>query len=453
MKVIIAIIVTFAVTVALATGVAIYLKKGGPGGAKPTVVRLAKPERGELTEVVNARAEVEPKTKVEISARVSARIEELPLEEGDEVAKGDLLVRLDATDLEAALLASEALRAAQAAQIEVERARIEGQRAGIEGTKATLAQARRDLERQKQLFTSADISQSEVDATESRAAELAAQLAAAEHNLRASEVNLTVMEHTLRAADADIARARDRLSYTTIVAPMDGVITRIHAEEGETVIPGTMNNPGTVIMQVADLDKMLLVAQVDETDVGKIAVGQRAVAEIHAYPDEEFEGEVESIALTHDVGWGNTRFYKTEILLKLEGRRIFSGSNADVDIETKYHHDVLRVPSQAVLERKVEDLPPSIRDSEEVDEDKTFTTVVYRVQDGKAVVTPVKMGRSDDTHIVIESGLSEEDVVIIGPYKALEELKHEQKVKDEREVEAEKKAKEAEKKEKAESES
>ena len=79
-----------------------------------------------------------------------------------------------------------------------------------------------------------------------------------------------------------------------------------------------------------------------------------------------------------------------------------------------------------VLERKVEELPPSIRDNENVDEDKTFTAVVYRVVDGQAVVTPIKMGRSDDTHIIIESGLTEDDVIIIGPYKVLEELKHEQ---------------------------
>ncbi|MCK4374802.1 MAG: hypothetical protein KAX19_05710, partial [Candidatus Brocadiae bacterium] len=188
-------------------------------------------------------------------------------------------------------------------------------------------------------------------------------------------------------------------------------------------------------MQVADLTKMLLVAQVDETDIGRMKVGQRAVAEIHACPDEEFEGIVDSIALTHDIGWGGAKYYKTEVLLKLDGRQIYSGSTADVDIETRYHKDVLKVPSQAVLERLVDELPPEVReDNPNLDLAKTYAPVVYRLIDGQAVVTPVKIGPSDETHTVIESGVSEEDNVVVGPYKVLEGMKHEQKVQDEREA-------------------
>jgi HlyD family secretion protein len=180
---------------------------------------------------------------------------------------------------------------------------------------------------------------------------------------------------------------------------------------------------------------MLLVAQVDETDVGRVQVGQRATAQIHAYPDEEFEGTVDSIALTHDYGPGGTKYYKTEILLKLEGRRIYSGATADADIETKYYRDVVRVPSQAVLERPVDELPVTVRDSDpNVDLDKTYATVVYRLIDGKAVVTPVKIGPSDATHTVIEDGLSVEDRVVTGPYKVLEGLQHDQVIADERET-------------------
>ena len=446
MRTLITILITFIVTAVIAAGLGVwYVIRGGLRGSEPTPVRVERPERGDLTEVISARAEVEPKTKVAISARVSARIIDLPYDEGEQVTKGEpdaeppvpasVLVRLDATDLEAALRSVEAHRAAQAAQIEVEKARIEGQSAQIQGTEASLAQARRDLERQEKLLESRDVSQVDVDLLQSRVEESEAQLASAGHSLKAAERNLVVLEHTVEAADAEIARARDSLSYTTITSPIDGVVTRLHAEVGETVIPGTMNNPGTVIMQVADLTKMLLVAQVDETDIGRMKVGQRAVAEIHACPDEEFEGIVDSIALTHDIGWGGAKYYKTEVLLKLDGRQIYSGSTADVDIETRYHKDVLKVPSQAVLERLVDELPPEVReDNPNLDLAKTYAPVVYRLIDGQAVVTPVKIGPSDETHTVIESGVSEEDNVVVGPYKVLEGMKHEQKVQDEREA-------------------
>jgi HlyD family secretion protein len=448
-KTVFAIGCTFLCTAAVAAGViGFMISRGAFKKEDPVVVRLEKPSRGDLTEFISARAEVRPETRVSISARVSGRIEELPYEEGDAVTKGDpdadppvppsVLVRLDAADLEAALQSAEANRNAQAAQIEVEKERVAGQRAAIEGTRASLAQARLDLARQEELLRSRDVSQADVDSLRSRVAELASQLESSEHSANAAEQNLLVLQHRLTAADAGIAEARDRLADTTITSTIDGVVTRIQAEEGEMVIPGTMNNPGTVIMEVADLSTMLLIAEVDETDVTQIAVGQKAIATIHAYPDEEFEGTVQSIALKHDSGQGGSKYFKTEILLDLAGRQVYSGSTADVDIETQYHTDVMKVPSQAVLERIAEELPVEIReDNPSVDMDKTYATVVYRLIDGKAVVTPVTIGASDATHTVVLSGLEEDQDVVVGPYKVLESLAHDQEVKDEREVEKE----------------
>jgi HlyD family secretion protein len=438
--------ITLVVTLVLVGVVALGLKARG-GLAKPDVqkVRVEHPIRGDLTECVSAQAEVQPRTKVAISARVSARILELAFDEGDKVTKGDphadppvapsVLVRLDAAELEAALASAEAQRAAQAAQIEVEKARIAGQRAGIAGTAASLSQARRDMERQESLLGSGDVSQSTVDSIRCSVDELTAQLDAADHSLKAAELNLIVLKHRLDAADAEITRARDSLTYTTITSTIDGVVTRVRAEAGELVIPGTMNNPGTVIMEVADLSQMLLVAQVDEGDIGRIREGQRALARVQTCPDDIVEGTVDSIALVHDVGSAGAKYYKTEILLKLAGERVYCGSTADVEIEAERHRDVLKLPSQAVLERTVEDLPMAIRDGDEnVDPSKTYATVVYRLVDGKAVVTPVRIGPSDETHTVIASGIGEDDSVIVGPYKVLEGIAHEQNVQDERET-------------------
>jgi HlyD family secretion protein len=214
---------------------------------------------------------------------------------------------------------------------------------------------------------------------------------------------------------------------------------RIRTKVGELVIPGIMNNPGTLIMEVADLSAMLVVTQVDEADVGKLEAGQKATVHVDAMPDREFTGVVDSIALAHDVTYSMTKYYRTEILLDDTKENLHSGLTAHVDIETRKHTGVLKVPSQAVLGREVDSLPLDIRKSSaEVDTTKTYATVVYRYTNGKAMVTPVKIGQSDLTHTMILSGITEQDRIVVGPYKVLEKLKHGQQIKDERDVQPKK---------------
>jgi HlyD family secretion protein len=417
---------------------------------KATVVRIEQAQRGELIEFVSAPGEIEPKTKVEISAKVSARIVELPYDEGDIVTCGNpdantpvpasVLVRLDAKDLESQLLSAQAGRSAQAAQIEVEKSRIAAQKASLIGLDASVKQALRDLERQKELLESEDISQATFDQSQLKVDDLKAQYDAAMHTLQAAELNLVVLKHNLKAADARITQAQEALSYTTITSPINGVVTRLNAEVGELVITGTMNNPGTVIIEVADLSQMLVVGQVDEADVAKLKVGQKAAVHVDAFPDNEFKGVVDTIALAHTMSRTLTKYFRTEILLEAVEQKLHSGLTAHVDIETRKHTDVLKVPTQAVLGREVDTLPLEIREkSPHVDKAKTYATVVYRHIDGKAVVTPIKIGQSDLTHTIILSGITEEDNIVVGPYKVLENIRHNQKIRDEREVETEKK--------------
>jgi HlyD family secretion protein len=413
------------------------------------VVRVEHPQRGELLEFVSAPGEIEPKTNVEISAKISARITDLPYDEGARVTHGDpnanppvpasVLVRLDAKDLESQLLSAQAARSAQAAQIEVEKARLAGQKASLVGLEASLKQAERDLERQKGLLDTKDISQAAFDQAKLALDDLKAQYESAIHTLQAADLNLVVLKHNLEAADARISQAEEALSYTTITSPIDGVVTRLNAEVGELVMTGTMNNPGTVIIEVADLSKMLVVAQVDEADVGKLKVGQKATVHVDAFPDQEFTGVVDSIALAHSMSRTMTKYFRTEILLDTADQKLYSGLTAHVDIETRKHTDVLKVPTQAVLGRETDSLPLKIREnSPHVDTAKAYATVVYRYVDGKAVVTPVKIGQSDLTHTIILSGITEEDKIVVGPYKQLENIKHDQKIRDERELDSKK---------------
>ncbi|HEV8378932.1 MAG TPA: efflux RND transporter periplasmic adaptor subunit, partial [Tepidisphaeraceae bacterium] len=280
-----------------------WIKKNMSSGPEIQTVRVEPVMRGNLIETISAPGEVEPKSKVSISARVAARITELPFKEGDRVTKGSattkpsVLVKLDDTELAAALLSAQARHAAQQAQIRVNQQQIAAARSRVAATRVTLAEANRDLKRQLELGK--DVATAVIEQAQSKVDELVAQLRAAEESITADETGLEVMTHNLDAAAAEIARAKDNLSYTIITSPIDGVVTRLNAEVGELVVTGTMNNAGTVIMEVADLSQMLLNTRVDETSIADVQVGQKATVRMEAYREKIFEGTVVAVALAN----------------------------------------------------------------------------------------------------------------------------------------------------------
>lgn len=438
MKLLIGIAISLIVLVGL--GLAIAMTMGGDSGDQATTVRVETVGRGELVEIVSAPGQVQPKTKVQISARVPARIMELPFEEGATVTQSSIVVELDDKELQAQLRAAEARAAGQKAQLDESAARVRAQESEIEASRIMLADAQRDLKRQVQLLTSLDVSQSIVDTAQAKFDQLAQQLEGTERQLEADRLNLKVIAFAIEAAEAEIARARDNLNYTTITSPIDGIITRLNAKAGEMVVTGTMNNPGTVIMEVSDLSEMQVDAQVDESNVSAVKEGQPAKVRIAAYPDEEFDGVVKLVGLdtavdarTQSSGGSSAmqgKWYKAQIVLDTNGKRIPAGLSADADIQTQAHHDVIKVPTQAVLGRSPEELPAAVKSAPEVDQNKTLVTVVFRIENGKAVMTPVTIGAGDMTHTMIISGLKDGDRIITGPYKALPELKDGQAVKE-----------------------
>lgn len=447
----IAVIVIVSILGALGVGwgaVALVGKAGGfagigaAGAPATTAVRVEAAGRGPLVELVSVPGEVqpEPELRVPISARVSARITELPFKEWDKVTKGDpnadppippsLLVRLDAKDLDAQMRSVKARYAAQEAQVVVTKARIESQRSQIRASEAALKDARRDLKRQVDLLESHDVSQSVVDTAQTKVDQQVAMMAAARHDLEAAQQELIVLKHQLAGASADIEKAQENLNYTVIQSPIDGMVTRVRMKVGELAIVGIENNAMNSIMEVADLSQMVMLARVDETNVASLKVGQRATVRMQAYRDEVFEGEVTSVSPSRAEDMRQeTNFFEAKIKLnfKDKDRRIYSGLSADADIETS-RHEGLRVPRQAVLGRAIDSLPDHIRNNPLVERGKSFATVVFRYVDGKAVATPVTVGASDETHTLIKAGLNEGDPVIVGPYKELDKLTHDQKV-------------------------
>jgi HlyD family secretion protein len=351
-----------------------------------------------------------------------------------------VLVKLDATEMEAQLKAAQARAAGQTAQLAEAEARIRAQDAQIEASRVMLVDAQRDLKRQKILNEKGDVSQAVLEAAQTKVDQLDRQLESSVRQIEADKLDLEVLKHSIEAAEADIARARDNLNYTTIVSPIDGIITRLNAKAGEMVITGTMNNPGTVIMEVSDLSEMQVDAQIDENNIASVKEGQKAKVRISAYPDEQFDGVVKLVGLdiaqdqNRNMGGGggqSGRYYRARIVLDTRGRRVPAGLSADVDIETDAHHDIIKVPTQAVLGRPLDELPQRAKDKPEIDKNKTIVTVCFVVEDGKAVLTPVLIGASDMTHTEITSGLKGGEKLVVGPYKVLPTLQDGQKVKEE----------------------
>lgn len=369
---------------------------------KPTEVRVAAAERGDLVRTVSAPGQIEPKTKVEISAQVSARIIALPFRENQRVRKGDAVVRLDARDL--------------AALLESAKAQLRSEEARLEGARASEANARREYGRRAELFASKDIPQSELDA--------------ARTELSRAESALRVAEHAIEIARANITRAEKDLDNTVITAPFDGVIIRLNAEVGETVVVGTLNNPGSVIMEIADLSVMVLKARIDEANIAPVREGQRARVYVNAYPDRVFSGTIETVGLKRMVDRDGTAYFETEVLLdSVPDVLLRSGLTANADIEVETFRDVVKVPSQGVLDRAREDLPARVVEGNgNVDPSKKFARVVYVLRDGKAQPVPVRVGASDLTHTVILGGLDAGTPVIVGPFKALLAMRHDQVV-------------------------
>lgn len=384
------------------------------GGAEAVAVRVQPAATGEVTEVVMAPGLVEPFRKVDISAEVSARVMALPFREGDLVHANDVVVRLDDRDLKAALESSRARR-------DAERYRLQSEQQRLAGPISTLEYQRKFLDRQQKLLATGDVSQQVVDDAEQRLHDLEASVAA-------SRQTVAVLESSLAAADADIARAEEAVRRTTIISPIDGLVTRLNAEVGEMALVGTMNNPGTVIMTIADLSRMLLKAEVAETDVARLAPSQKARIHINAYAETVFTGTLERVDLQRTERAGQTPYFEAEIGIDLDGRSVLAGLAANVDVEIAKHQGLV-VPSQAVLQRPIEDLPKEIRESPVVDSTRRVVSVVYRMIDGKAICTPVRLGASDLVNTLVRDGLAEGEVVVVGPFKSLEKIKHNDAIK------------------------
>lgn len=437
----------------------------------------------ELIAKVDATGEIKPKEYVELQSEIVGVITELFVDEGDFVQRGDLLVRIDPTQTEAETRAQEALLQAalmdannQKGQITVQQTNLNRERASVTVAEAEVERARQALEfasnnfkRKQELFEQNLISRDlyeqakneEVTAIASLTS-AKARLQQAKASLEAAEVSLEQSrnshEAALRRVDqnrAILERSQDSLAKTTIRSPLTGVITQLNVEVGERAVPGTLNNPAATIMIIADLSVIEAEIEVDETDIVRVQLGQDAVVNVDALPNQPLKGVVTEIgnSAIAQVGQQEAKDFKVAIRLNDPPDTLRPGLSCTADITTAVRNDILTIPIQALTVRELpvrDDGTPILEDSEESGtteegpgesrtegkkEEKDFEGV-FVVKDRKVHFVPVTTGITGDTNIEILEGLDEGSSIVTGSYKALRTLNHGDRVKIEVEKEA-----------------
>jgi HlyD family secretion protein len=378
---------------------------------KPMTVTTEKVQRRNLTEVVTGSGKLQPVMQVKISSEVAGEIIDLPVKEGQQVHKGDLLVRVR-PDLYAAALRSQ-------------EASLKSSQADLLTAEANARKAEAELKRNEDLFSRQLISGSLFDEIRT-GAEVA----------RASAIAST---QRIEMARASLKRSQEDLAKTIIFSPIDGTVSKLNSELGERV-SGTGMMAGTDIMTVADLTKMEARVEVGEMDVVLIQPGFKARLDVDSFKDRKFDGQVTQVARSAKTTAGGSQQESTkfEVRIRMADTGLFlPGMSVTADIETRYRTNVITVPIQAVTTRtagstSTEPDPKKTGSTSEEDKGqieflagkKTRNVikpieVVFVQETGKAKMLPVKRGISDDSHYEILEGLTEGQEIITGNFKAI----------------------------------
>jgi HlyD family secretion protein len=401
--------------------ISVNIVRGSRG--KVQAVQLARVRVEDITSRVRAPGKIEPRTQVKISADIPGKVTRLAVKEGDPVRRGQLMLQLDDTQARS--------------NFEQSQASLSGARSRLRDAEQALRLAESQYVRQEALSEQKLLSQSEWDQ--------------ATRTVEAARIAVSTARDEVSRSQAAMAGAADYMSKSRFLAPFDGVVSALDVEQGEIVVTGTMNNPGTQILTVSDLSRMIVRADVDETDVVDMRLGQKAKITVDALPDTSFVGTVIEIgntakrSITSTVE-GQTNF-EVKVAFDQQVPAVRPGMTADVDIATATHPQTQAVPIQAVVVRTERELeranrkPGAERARKKTNavfaaEDDTVgrkdkeITGVFVVREGVAKFQALRTGITSETMIEV-FGLKPGDLVVAGPYKALRELKPNAHVKQE----------------------
>jgi len=368
---------------------------------KSIKVTVEKIKRHNLTSIISASGEVKPKKNVNISAHVSGRIINIGVEEGERVKSGDFLLKLDSTQYKA--------------NADRDRALISVYKAELIKAEASMKKDENYFRRQKELFDENLISREQLETTKAQY-----DISKAQHE---------AMLFQIKQAEASLQSSMDMLSKTIYSSPIDGIITSLRVEEGEIAMIGTMNNPGTVLMTIADLSVMEVEVEVDETDVIGLELGQASEVRIDALPNQVIKGKVTEIgssALQKVTSSQESKDFKVIITLENPPNILKPGLSASADIITAEKKDVLAIPISALVLREKEENKIKNDDQEEG---------IYVVEANRVHFVPVEKGILGELMIEIKSGVKEGQAIVVGPFSSLRQLKDDMLIKPEKKKE------------------
>lgn len=399
---------------------------GWIGKPRQMEVEMAFAKRTTIVEKVSASGTVQPVVEVKIAPEVSGEIIDLLVEEGDPVTRGQVLVKIRPDTWESQLERAQA-------GLSQQKANLEQAIANLERVRATKIRAQQEFERQKKLWDEKVISEAEWQLAQQN-------WAVAQSDVTSAEQSVEAARYVIRSTEAQLKEAQENYRKTTVVAPMDGSVSKLIVRKGERVV-GTATMAGTEMLRIADLDQMEVRVDVNENDIVRVSVGDTAIIDVDAYSSlkKEFKGVVTLIANTAKEKTSADAITEFEVrililrssyedLVKEGNRHPFRpGMTASVDIITTRKDNVLSVPLAAVTTRAANENKPQDTQAEEPraqntaqqpaqqkkEEDKV---VVFVNDNGVAKMVEVETGISDYDNIEILSGVSDSTEVITGPF-------------------------------------
>jgi HlyD family secretion protein len=390
----------------------------------------------DLEAVVSASGKVQPKRLVKISAETSGRVVNLAVNEGDRIKKGQFLLQIDPKSLSTRVSSNTASLAAAEQS-------LDQLRQAIETAKVTLQQAQQNLARQRNLWAQQLTTREALDKAEN-------DVKSAESAVQEREKQIRPQESRIAQERAALENARYDLSKVRIESTIDGIVTRRNVQEGETAVIGTMNNAGTVLLELADMSVIQAEVEVDETNVPHVQLGQPAKISIDAIPDKSFRGHVTEIGNSPIQTTGATSStqatnFLVKVMIDEAIPEVRPGFTCTADITTGTRKDVVSVPIPAVAVRELvydangqvvkEPRDPkrrrgagtsgggveTVASAAELKPGQTRKEVegVFVMRDGRAEFIPIKMGIAGDKYFEVLSGLKPGDQVITGPYNSV----------------------------------
>jgi len=411
-------------------------------------VQTGKAQRLDLASVVSASGEIKPKTYVNIGANAFGKITKLYVKEGDRVKKGQLLAQLENVQSAADVNATQASLDVAGTDAVAADAGMRTAMADLNRAKSDAERTKLDWDRAQGLYQEALIARSEYDNRKNAWEAAQAGLAQAQARLAQMKAQKDSADRRISQSRANLTRVSDVLRKTTYAAPFDGMITNLPVREGETVVIGIQNSPGSTLMSIADMSVITAEVKVDETDIVNVKLGQPAEVTIDAIPKKNFKGVVTEIgnnAIVRSTGLATSqqtsasqeaKDFKVVVTLQEPPENLRPGLSATAKITTAVRNNVLTIPIQALTVRvqaelqpendrkgSVEAAAPQNEAAKAKDREKEEIQGVFVIRNRKAEFMPVDTGITGTTDIEVLKGLKDGDEIVTGSYKVLRTMR------------------------------